>query len=145
MTEMSESQREALEKLLKRNPHPLEEDQVKALLRRYLESQNWNVEVKMGKTRGIDIEAQKGNARWIMEAKGWGGGSKQQQGNYFWAAVAEILQRMTFDDAKYSVAFPDIPRYQALWNRFPNIAKRRTGISCLFVNKDGVVIESQSM
>jgi hypothetical protein len=143
MTEMSESQKKALEKLLKRNPHPLEEDQVKELLRRYLESQNWKVEIKMGKTRGIDIDARKGTARWIIEAKGWGGGSEQQQGNYFWTAVAEILQRMTLDDAEYSLAFPDIPRYQGLWDRFPNIAKRRTGISCLFVNKEGAVIESR--
>lgn len=97
----------------------------------------------MGRAHGIDIEARKETAHWIIEAKGWAGGSEQQQGNYFWAAIAETLQRMAFDDAKYSVAFPDIPRYQGLWNRFPDIAKQRTGISCLFVNKQGAIFESQ--
>jgi hypothetical protein len=70
MTEMSEYEKKAVEKLLKRNPHPLEEDEVKELLRRYLEAQNWKVEIKMGKIRGIDIEARKESARWIIEAKG---------------------------------------------------------------------------
>ena len=143
MKELNEFEQKALERLLKRNPHPLEEDQLKEFLRQHLESQNWQVEVRMGKTHGIDIEARKGAARWIIEAKGWGGGSEQQQGNYFWAAIAEVLQRMTFVDAKYSLAFPDIPRYQGLWHRFPSLAKRRTGMWCLFVNKEGGVTESQ--
>jgi hypothetical protein len=138
----AEDQAESLRQFRKRNPSALEEDEVKAFLQRWLESDGWQVDVKWGKTRGTDIDATKGRARWIIEAKGWAGGSPQQQGNYFLQAVCEILQRMSIADAKYSLALPDIPRYRGLWERFPNIAKRRMGISCLFVGEQGRVTES---
>jgi hypothetical protein len=139
---LAEDQAESLRRFRERNPSALEEDEVKTFLRRWLESDGWHVDVKWGKKRGIDIEATKGPDRWIIEAKGWAGGSPQQQGNYFLQAVCETLQRMTISDAKYSLAFPDIPRYRGLWERFPRIAKHRTGISCLFLDERGGVFES---
>jgi len=138
---LGDEQRKALEWLLKRNPNPLEEDQVKGLLQRHLESKHWQVSVKPGQTKGTDVEATNATARWVIEVKGWGNGSEQQQGNNFLAALGELLQRMERDDAKYSLAFPDIPRYRRLWDRIPSFAKRRTGISCLFVDKEGRVVE----
>ncbi|MGD0696493.1 MAG: hypothetical protein ABSB82_16855 [Terriglobia bacterium] len=140
---MEDEQSKALECLLKRNPNPLEEDTVKELLQRHLESQHWQVTVKRGQTKGIDVEAKKASERWVIEAKGWGKGSEQQQGNYFLTALGELLQRMERDDTKYSLAFPDIPRYRALWDRLPSFAKRRTGISCLFVDSEAQVVEVQ--
>lgn len=140
---MDEQQRKAFERLLKRNPNPLEEDEVKELIRRDLQSRGWQVKVKPGRAQGIDIEATNGTERWVIEAKGWGAGSEQQQGNYFLGAVGELLQRMDRDDIKYSVAFPDIPRYRGLWDRFPALAKCRTRITCLFVGKDGGIVEFQ--
>jgi hypothetical protein len=136
-------QQASLEKLLKRNPNPLEEDDVKRLLQSDLESRGRRVKVKYGRERGSDVDAQNGSAHWIIEAKGWGRGVEQQQGNYFLCALAELLQRMRLDEAKYSIAFPDLPRYRGLWERLPDAAKRRTGISCLFVSKDGSVVELQ--
>ena len=140
---LTQDQKNALQELLKRNPNPLEEDQVKQLLQQYLESRGWQVKVKWGQTKGIDIEATNATAHWIIEAKGWARGWEPQQGNYFTTAIGELLQRMEFDDAKYSLAFPDIPRYRGLWERFPSLAKRRTGMSCLFVDKQGGIVESQ--
>jgi hypothetical protein len=141
---LTEDQKKAFRKFLEKNPNRLEEDEVKELLRRHLESNGWQADVKRGKTRGIDIEATKGTARWIIEAKGWANGSEQQQGEYFKDVLGELLQRMRVDDAKYSVAFPDLPRYRRLWEQFPDLAKRRTGISCLFVDEQGGVVESSA-
>ena len=138
---MEGEKRKALEWVLKRNPNPLEEDEVKDILQRHLESQDWEVKVRRGQTKGIDVEATRSTEHWVIEAKGWASGKEQQQGNYFLAALGEVLQRMERDDVKYSLAFPDIPRYRALWDRIPRLAKHRTGVSCLFVDKAGQVVE----
>jgi hypothetical protein len=136
-----EDQEQLLQKLLKRNPNPLGEDQVKQILQQHLESHGWQVKVMYGCAQGIDIEATNATTHWIIEVKGWAGGGEQQQGNYFLCAIAELLQRMTHDDAKYSLAFPDLPRYRGLWERLPILAKRRTQMSCLFVDKQGRICE----
>ena len=140
---MNEQEKKSVERLLRRNPNPLEEDRVKELLRIHLESEGWNVKVKWGKAQGVDIVATKAAGRWVIEAKGWAGGSEQQQGNYFLQAVCELLQRMDREETKYSLAFPELPRFRGLWERFPLLAKRRTAISCLFVAEDGKVVEEQ--
>ena len=84
---MEDEQSKALERLIKRYPNPLEEDKVKDLLQRHLESQHWQVTVRRGQTKGIDVEATKASERWVIEAKGWANGSDQQQGNYFLNAL----------------------------------------------------------
>src|SRR5438128_1471672 len=108
---MNEQEKKSVERLLRRNPNPLEEDRVKELLRIHLESEGWNVKVKWGKAQGVDIVATKAAGRWVIEAKGWAGGSEQQQGNYFLQAVCELLQRMDREETKYSLAFPELPRF----------------------------------
>jgi len=138
---LTEGQVEALKKFFEKNPNPLDEDGVKKRISSHLSGDGWQVEVKWGKARGIDIEATKGAARWVIEAKGYAGGDVVMQGEYFKDVLGEILQRMAVDDTKYSIAFPDVPRYRDLWDQLPNLAKRRTGISCLFVNKRGDLID----
>jgi hypothetical protein len=59
--------------------------------------------------------------------------------NYFLGALGEILQRMDDPDARYSVAFPDIAQFRRLWERLPALAKKRTGISALFVAASGEI------
>jgi hypothetical protein len=71
---LTQEQEKALRELLERNTNPLEEDQVKQLLQRHLESHGWQVKVKWGQTKGIDIEATNATAHWIIEAKGWARG-----------------------------------------------------------------------
>jgi len=138
---LTEDQVEALRKFLEKNPNPLDEDGVKKRISSHLSADGWQVEVKWGKARGIDIEAKKGTARWVIEAKGFAGADLVMQGEYFKDVLGEILQRMAVDGAKYSIAFPDAPRYRDLWDQLPTLAKRRTGISCLFVDKHGGVFE----
>lgn len=116
----------------------LDEDAVKACIKDWLENQGWSVRVAWGKKHGVDIEAVKENERWLIEAKG--PGSRQaMRHNYFIGILGETLQRMDCENAKYSIAFPDMPVYRGLWDRLPSLAKRRTGIDMILVSKDKTV------
>lgn len=106
----------------------LSEDQVKAFLEQWLLSSGWTPAVAWGHAFGIDIEAHRGGARWMIEVKGCG--SRQpMRVNYFLAMLGELLQRMNDPRAKYSIAVPDMPQYRALWSRLPLLAKEHTGIT----------------
>lgn len=120
--------------------HDLSEDALKQHLHTWLAGQNWETTIAWGKTHGIDIEARKGPHRWLIEVKGIGSLSAMRV-NYFLAILGEILQRMNDDSAKYSIALPKTPQFIGLWNRFPDLAKQRTGISALFVDSAGNVEE----
>jgi hypothetical protein len=97
--------------------------------------------IRWGRDRGIDIEARRSAKPWIIEAKGRGT-SPQEQGNYFLNGLAELVQRMTDPTARYSLAFPDLPRYRGLWNRLPALVKNRLRLSMLFVDEMGAVREA---
>lgn len=117
---------------------PLSEDDVKRHIKAWLESDGWDVEVKWGRQPGIDILAQRGPERWVIEAKG-SGSLPAMRVNYFLSMLGETLQRMTDPHAGYSIALPDMNQYRGLWERLPTLAKSRTAISMLFVDKSGRV------
>ncbi|MBX7133069.1 MAG: hypothetical protein K1X67_10370 [Fimbriimonadaceae bacterium] len=119
---------------------PLSEDQIKQVLCRRLGQDGWTCEVKMGQERGIDIDAHRSGARWIIEAKG-PGSLQPMRVNYFLAILGETLQRMDDANARYSIALPDIPQYRRLWERLPKLAKERTLITCIFVGPRGEIQE----
>src|SRR5262252_8708783 len=118
---------------------PLSEDEVKRKLKAWLEGVGWIV-VTGGRSQGIIIAALQSGRRWVIEAKGRGSLDPMQV-NDFPGVLGELLQQMRDPQAKYSVALPDLPRFRRLWNRLPNPAKRRTGISALFVDDAGRVRE----
>lgn len=119
------------------------EDILKLLLQRWLVDTGWGVSrVAWGKEQGVDIEAVRGDQRWLIEVKGAGSRSAMRV-NYFLAALGECLQRMSDPAARYSIALPDLPQFRGLWQRLPEVAKRRTGITCLFVDTRGGVDEAQ--
>jgi len=118
----------------------LSEDAIKEILEHWLIAQGWNVKVAWGHVHGIDIEAIKENNRWVIEAKGQGSLNPMRV-NYFLGILGETLQRMEDPNAKYSIALPDIQQYRNLWRRLPFLAKSRTGITAIFVDKNGSVIE----
>jgi hypothetical protein len=128
-----------LRNLRKANPNPLDEAEVVALLRTWLEKEGWNV--ARAQTHGIDVEAKRDSERWLIEAKGWKKGNSPNQQGAFNEALGQCLRRMDRTDAKYSMAFPDIPIYRRLWENLPVLAKQRIGISCLFVTRAGNVEE----
>ena len=118
----------------------LQEDDIKNILANYLNHNGWKTKLAMGKVHGIDIDAYKGNDRWIIEVKGCGSRNAMRV-NYFLAILGETLQRMSDSNAKYSIALPDIKQYRSLWNKLPPLAKERTGISVLFVNENNEIDE----
>lgn len=126
--------------VIERTPERLSEDELKEALRTWLTCNGWSVRAAWGKSRGIDIKAERDGLRWIIEVKGLG--SRQpMRVNYFIAILGETLQRMDDSNAKYSIALPDVPQFRGLWNRLPALAKHRTTISALFVSSEGDVVE----
>lgn len=119
-------------------PDPLSEDAIKAVLEEWLARRGWQAETAWGRARGVDIEAHKSGKRWLIEVKGRGS-LPAMRVNYFLAILGEMLQRMDDPDADYSIALPDLPQYRGLWERLPELAKARTGITLLVVNKEGIV------
>lgn len=115
--------------------YALSEDEIKSVLNDWLSADGWQTTIAWGHRHGIDIEAQKGNLRWLIEVKG-PGSRPPMRVNYFLAILGETLQRMDDNEARYSIALPDLPQYRGLWDRLPQLAKERTGISILFVSEE---------
>ena len=118
----------------------LSEDEIKNALASWLADKGWSTEIAWGRKQGIDIDAKRGKMRWIIEVKG-PGSRPQMRVNYFLAILGETLQRMDDPSAKYSISLPDLPQFRGLWKRLPNIAKKRTGVSMLFVSLNGQIDE----
>ena len=119
---------------------PLSEDDVKRKLQAWLEGAGWKVSVAWGRGHGVDIDALQADHRWVIEAKGRGSLDPMRV-NYFLGVLGELLQRMNDPAAQYSIALPDLPQFRRLWDRLPELAKQRTGISAIFVNDSGGVEE----
>lgn len=120
----------------------LTEDGLKRSLEAWLKADSWTVTIAWGRGHGIDIDACKAGRRWIIEAKGQGSRNAMRV-NYFLGVLGELLQRMTDEQARHSVALPDLPQFRALWERLPRLAKARTGITALFVASSGQIREVQ--
>lgn len=118
------------------------EDNLKQILKDYLHADSWETQIAWGRTPGIDINAIRGTERWIIEVKGLGSISAMNV-NYFLGVLAETLQRMDDPNAKYSIALPDVKQFRNLWNRLPLLAKKRTGITVIFINEQGNVSVSE--
>lgn len=113
----------------------LTEDEIKRALKAHLERQGYTVEVRWGRTHGIDIDARSPKGRLIIEAKGQVV-SQQQQTNYSIGALGELAQRFSDPDAGYALALPDEPRSQGLVGRLPRLARERLNPSVFFVSRD---------
>lgn len=121
---------------------PQSEDQLKSILKEDLILKGWTIRViSWGKRQGVDMEAERGYERWLIEVKGIGS-SPPMRVNYFLCALGELLCRMIDPSAKYSIAVPDVPQFRNLWRRLPLEAKSRTRISALFVGESGVLEET---
>jgi len=116
----------------------LTEDELKTHLKKWLEADGWEVTIAWGRKPGVDIKATKTDRCWLIEAKGCGSLNAMRV-NYFIGILGELLQRMTDDQASYAIALPDMPQFRGLWNRLPSLAKKRTGITALFVSANGQV------
>ena len=113
----------------------LGEERIKQILNDYLLDNGWTTAVAWEKKHGIDIEARKGNERWIIEVKGCGSLNPMRV-NYFVAILGETIQRMNDPDARYSIALPDMKQFRNLWERLPLLAKQRTTIDAIFIKDE---------
>ena len=114
----------------------LSEDEIKKVIDDGLKADGWITDVAWGRAPGIDIDAKRGNDRWIIEVKGPGSRSPMRV-NYFLGILGETLQRMDDPNAKYTIALPDLNQYRGLWDRLPALAKSRTKISIMLVSLAG--------
>tara|TARA_R110002072_G_scaffold141970_5_gene287293 strand:+ start:1779 stop:2408 length:630 start_codon:yes stop_codon:yes gene_type:complete len=119
----------------------LSEDDVKAAIKTWLEDDGWSVQVAWGHQRGVDILGERGDERWLIEAKGCGS-LQPMRVNYFIGMLGELLQRMDDPDARYSIAMPDMKQFRGLWDRLPQLAKKRVQVTALFVGSDHRVYPS---
>jgi hypothetical protein len=117
----------------------LPEKKVRRILETFLTSQGWTFKVPSS-DRGIDIEAKKGTQRWVIEIKGVDSVNHEIIDSFV-SILGKTLQRMKQEKCKYSVALPDMKPFRRLWERLPSLAKSRTGITALFVTRDGDVSE----
>jgi hypothetical protein len=118
----------------------ISEKKMKQILQIYLAERKWETKINWGDSHGIDIEARHGQARWIIEVKGAGEYSPMRA-SYFFIVLGEILKRMDDPECKYSIALPEMRQFCRLWERLPVLAKKRTGITALFVDSAGKVTE----
>jgi hypothetical protein len=115
------------------------EDEVKKIIAKYYEDRGYSTEVAWDHKHGIDIVAKKeGEERIIIEVKGCGS-RPQMRVNYFLSILGEILQRMDDAQAKYYIALPKMDQYINLWDRLPELAKRRTEVGLILVDTAGSV------
>jgi hypothetical protein len=114
----------------------LSEDEVKAAVRDYLVADGWAVTIAWGHARGVDIDAQRGDERLLLEAKGEVK-LQPQQVNYFVAALGELVQRMADPTARYGLVLPDNRQYRGLVSRLPAFAIERLGLVVYFVERAG--------
>jgi len=118
------------------NDPTFSEDNLKKHLESWLIQNGWKVQVAWGHSQGIDICAVLDSKRWVIEVKGEGS-IHPMRVNYFLAILGEIIQCMNDPESDYSIALPDLTQFRNLWERLPALAKQRTRISILFVDRDG--------
>jgi hypothetical protein len=116
------------------------EKKMKTILEFYLISHGWFPVINWGENHGVDIEAELGNRKWIIEVKAERSPIPAPNISFI-LVLGEILQRMDDSTKKYSIALPDSVALYRLWKRMPLLAKNRMGITALFVNPSGSVRE----
>jgi hypothetical protein len=109
----------------------LSEDSVKEVVGAFLRSQDYQVTVRLGHIHGIDIEAEQGDKRLVIEAKGEGTRPAMRV-SYFLGALGELLQRMESPSAVYGLALPAHRQFAGLIMRFPQQVKIRLQL-CFFL------------
>lgn len=84
-----------------------------------------------GSRADIDLRHPGTGMRWVVEAKG---DTKQNSGLDFKTGLGQLFLRMSDPDAKYGIAVPDIPRFQAFCASFPERLRASLNIHWIFVD-----------
>jgi len=123
-----------------KNEAYLPEKKIKRILENFLTSQGWKYKDDELMNHCIDIEAQRGKEKWIIEIKGAETLTPAIVISFV-SVLGKILQRMNDQKCKYSIALPDEKPFRRLWERLPKLAKSRIQITALFVSAEGYVAE----
>lgn len=83
----------------------------------------------------VDIEAYKGNEKWIVEAKGL----TSAVGLDFNTCIGQIVKSMDCETTNYAMAFPDHPKYELQCSKIPKIFRERNNLYFLIVDEMGSV------
>jgi len=126
--------------MVMKNSGFLPEKKIKYILEEFLISQGWNHEADGFNNPDIDLELRRGEEKWRIEIKG-SEALTHEIINSFVSVLGQVLQRMDDASFKYSIALPDTKPFHRLWERLPELAKNRTGVTVLFVSETGVVEE----
>jgi hypothetical protein len=113
---------------------------IKRVMADYLTARGWEYTFASVASHGTEIEAKRGVEGWVIEVK-----STEYLTfeiiNSFVITLGRVLQRMDNTNHKYSIALPDSKPFRRLWDRLPVLAKKRTGITALFIGRTGIVDE----
>jgi len=124
-----------------------------------LSLKGWKIESRAdtsSKQRGVDLRASKSGRVLLVEAKGYPSvryrdprradqqkptnPTNQAQQWYSHALLKALRLQTAYPDAKVALAFPDFPRYQALFGE-TKLGLEKLGIAVLMVNSFGQVQE----
>jgi hypothetical protein len=128
-------------------------------LARSLASKGWKIESQAdthSKERGVDLRASRNGTILLVEAKGFPSKSYRdprrvneqkstnpinQAGHWYSQALLKALRLQTaHPQARIALAFPDFPRYRALFGE-TKLALEKLGVAMLLVISDGHVSE----
>ena len=84
--------------------------------------------------KGPDIEAASLNETIILEAKGEAS-RPEMFGNFFLAAIGQILLRMTHSERRYVIALPFHKRFVKLVQRVPGTIRLKLQLEFWFIGK----------
>ncbi len=118
----------------------LSDKRTKQILSEFLTSEGWEPDISWGANHGIDIEARRRSVRWMIEVN-VPELPDVRVVEAFVSALGKLLQRMHDPGSKYSIAVPDSEPFHRLWERLPVLVKKRVGLTVLFVNPTGAVLE----
>jgi hypothetical protein len=116
------------------------EDDVKDAVKSALQAMSYDVKVMWGKKHGVDIEATLGGTKILIEAIGEGA-SRQHLGNNFLRVLAEILLRMTDEQASYGIALPAHPSLIDLVASIPKRVRQGLRLDFYFVKPSENLVE----
>jgi hypothetical protein len=126
-----------------KNRDYLPEQRIKRNLQKFLSSSGWSYYTDMVTSRSVDIKAKRGEEKWIIEIKRSEPLTKDIVASFV-SVIGKIVQLMDDENCKYSIALPDKQQFRRLWDRLPDLAKERTGITALFVNYKGDIHETNN-
>lgn len=128
-------------------------------LARSLAGKGWKIESQAdtrSKEQGVDLRASKNGTTLLVEAKGYPSTSYRdprraaehkptnpmnQAQQWYSHALLKVLRLQTaHPQAKVALAFPDFPRYRALFGE-TKLALEKLGVAMLFLNANGNVTE----